>query len=60
VVPTAFGFPLLARFDRSLQRRKTSGVEGEAEIEFAWSTRLVANEFLRAAAAPAFKSRIAC
>jgi hypothetical protein len=27
--------PLLARFDRSLQRRKTSGIEGEAEVYIA-------------------------
>jgi hypothetical protein len=31
--------PELARFDRSLRRRKTSGVEGEAEADFACSKR---------------------
>jgi hypothetical protein len=30
---------VMARFDRSLQRRKTSGVEGEAEVDVACSKR---------------------
>jgi hypothetical protein len=31
--------PEVARFDRSLRRRKTSGVEGEAEVDVACSKR---------------------
>ena len=31
--------PVLARFDRSLRRRRTSGIEGEAEVDVAWTKR---------------------
>jgi hypothetical protein len=31
--------PLMARFDRSLRRRRTSGIEGEAEVDVACTKR---------------------
>ena len=37
--PSYRAHPRLYRFDRSLRRRKTSGIEGEAEVDVAWTKR---------------------